>query len=104
MSALFVTNPTDDIQAIETSRDRLLKGSGSWLFRHPTLTQWLNEDKSSVLWVHGKPGKGKTMLAISLVADLSSKIETAGSCNEDTLAFFFCSYEDTRRKDPVAIL
>jgi hypothetical protein len=38
-----------------------LPGSCDWVKDHPKVKQWLGTDsKSSVLWIHGKPGAGKT--------------------------------------------
>ncbi|KAK3986108.1 hypothetical protein QBC44DRAFT_144035 [Cladorrhinum sp. PSN332] len=62
------------------SNDRL-KGSGRWLLERLEYKTWRHDSSSSVLWLHGIPGSGKTKLA-SLVID-----ELMGS---DTLAYFYC--------------
>ncbi|KAK4165517.1 ankyrin repeat protein [Cladorrhinum sp. PSN259] len=61
-------------------KDRL-EGSGCWLLERPEYKAWRDDSCSSVLWLHGIPGSGKTKLA-SLV------IDKAGEC--DNLAYFYC--------------
>jgi hypothetical protein len=89
---------------IKTTRDKLLEGTGSWILRDETFTEWLNEDKSRILWLNGYPGKGKTMLAISLIEELSSRIQLEGSATSSSvLAYFFCDNKDGRRNDAVSL-
>lgn len=40
----------------------VLKGTGEWLLQHPTFLQWKDESASSILWLHGIPGSGKSKL------------------------------------------
>ncbi|CAD6592435.1 MAG: hypothetical protein ASARMPRED_006266 [Alectoria sarmentosa] len=40
----------------------LLEGTGSWLLAKPQFVDWSNSSVSSVLWLHGIPGSGKTCL------------------------------------------
>ncbi|KAK4225942.1 hypothetical protein QBC38DRAFT_529985 [Podospora fimiseda] len=61
-------------------KDRL-DGSGQWLLERPEYKSWRNDSCSSVLWLHGIPGSGKTNLA-SLVIDKVSE--------DDNLASFYC--------------
>ena len=105
MSALFVTDPLDDMALIIDTRDQLLKGTGSCVLRDPTFTEWLNDDRSSVLWLHGDPGKGKTMLATSLIEELSKKIAAEDTAASITcLAYFFCDNTDGRRSNATSII
>ena len=39
-----------------------LQDSGMWLFEHEDFRKWLLTSYSSILWVHGPPGTGKTKL------------------------------------------
>jgi predicted ATPase len=62
------------------SKDRL-KGSGKWLLEKEIFQDWRSESASSVLWLHGIPGSGKTKL-VSLVSDeLRSNVH---------VAYFYC--------------
>jgi ankyrin repeat protein len=104
LNAIFITDPFDDMEMIEHNTDRLLEQSGSWVLSNSSFSKWINEDLSRVLWVHGNPGKGKTMLAISLIRELSKKIQLQGSAENTLLAYFFCDNKDDRRKTSSAIL
>jgi len=93
------------MEMIKTKNDRLLEGTGSWILGDRVFTQWLNEDQSSTLWLHGDPGKGKTMLAISLIEELSKVVKLEGPPLSSTaLAYFFCDYRDDRRNSTVNVL
>jgi DNA replication protein DnaC len=35
---------------------------------------WWNEDDIRILWIHGDPGKGKTMMAMALVEEISRRL------------------------------
>ncbi|KAJ9155746.1 1-alkyl-2-acetylglycerophosphocholine esterase [Pleurostoma richardsiae] len=58
-----------------------LAGSGQWLLSKPAYRQWRRSSSSSVLWLHGIPGSGKTKLT-SLVVD-----ELRG---HEHIAYFYC--------------
>lgn len=62
------------------AQDRL-GGSGRWLIEHESFREWCEDSTSSVLWLHGIPGSGKTKLT-SLVVD------TLRSTSH--LAYFYC--------------
>jgi hypothetical protein len=54
-----------------------LKGSGKWLLEKPAFKKWLNDDRSSVLWLHGIPGSGKTKLTSLVVDQMRGKMANA---------------------------
>ncbi|KAI8634826.1 hypothetical protein F5Y19DRAFT_469876 [Xylariaceae sp. FL1651] len=56
-----------------------LEGSGRWLLRKPAYGEWIGVSSSSVLWLHGIPGSGKTKLA-SLVIDELKEHEHLAYC------------------------
>jgi hypothetical protein len=50
-------------QVVDYKLDKLTRScsqeSCEWLLKHPKVIPWLdNKDKSSVVWLHGKPGAG----------------------------------------------
>jgi hypothetical protein len=45
----------------ETKRD-VLSGTGQWLLSDPNFDRWKKESVSSILWLHGIPGSGKSKL------------------------------------------
>lgn len=104
LRALFVTDALDDMDKIQNKQDKLLEGTGAWLFSDHCFTKWLNEAGSNLIWLHGDPGKGKTMLAISLVKELTERTRLQGSAPSTALVYFFCDNKDSRRKSTTAIL
>ncbi|KAK8055731.1 hypothetical protein PG993_000958 [Apiospora rasikravindrae] len=58
-----------------------LPGSGQWLLNKEVYTAWRASSSSSVLWLHGIPGSGKTKLATLVVDDLKVS---------EHIAFFYC--------------
>lgn len=103
LHALFVTNPLDDMEKILDTKDKYLEGTCSWILDDSTYKEWLHDEQSHILWVHGDPGKGKTMLAISQINELTNRIKSS-KVNGATLSYFFCDNKDDRRKDAVMIL
>jgi hypothetical protein len=65
----------------KNARKGRLKGSGEWLLEKPEYQTWRESSTSSVLWLHGIPGSGKTKLT-SLVIDQLEK--------RDNVAYFYC--------------
>ena len=70
---LRVTDPRDDKSRIEVGKDRLLEGSCSWILEDPAFIDWWTGDYSRLLWIHGDPGKGKTMMMIALISEIGGK-------------------------------
>ena len=102
--ALFVTDPADDMQMIANKKDKLLETTDYWVLNDPTYMRWLSEDRSLVLWLHGDPGKGKTMLAIALIEEFSKTTQLHESTSSVNLVYFFCDNQDDRRRSPTLIL
>ncbi|MCJ1472419.1 hypothetical protein MMC13_001067 [Lambiella insularis] len=104
VQALFVTDPADDLQMIANKKDRLLEATDTWVLRDVTYLKWLEDDRSRVLWLHGDPGKGKTMLAIALIEEFSKRMQFDPSASNIALVYFFCDDQDDRRKSAPLIL
>jgi len=107
VQALFVTDPTDDMQMIASKKDKLLATTNVWILNNTTYLKWLNEDRSRILWLHGNPGKGKTMLAIAMIEEFQRTMQPAGNSSDSprrALVYFFCDNQDDRRKTASLIL
>ncbi|KAL2817096.1 WD40-repeat-containing domain protein [Aspergillus granulosus] len=72
---------------LKASKDKLLFKAIEWVFENPQYCRWQNEDDVRLLWIRGGAGKGKTMMTIGLVEQLS---------RDDSLiiAYFFCQNAD----------
>jgi len=86
LDALKATDPDLDMNRIEDSKDPLLKDCYEWILKDPTLQKWRDGDASSLLWIKGTPGKGKTMLMIALARELVKSSPRDSSA----VTFFFC--------------
>ncbi|KAF2815322.1 uncharacterized protein BDZ99DRAFT_516056 [Mytilinidion resinicola] len=66
--------------------------SGSWLFQHDSTKDWIDPYSSSepLLWINGKPGAGKTILASALIEECRRQPHSA-------VAFFYCKHGDPAR-------
>ena len=86
----------------------LLPDSGEWLFLKPEYVRWEQQKPSSLLWLHGIPGSGKSKLVSRVIQELKeapkAQVESA------TLAFFYCSRNtgsdatESKRSDPTEIM
>jgi hypothetical protein len=72
------------------SKDELLEGSCSWVLDDPAFRRWWEDDNTQIFWIHGDPGKGKTMMAMALIEEISMRLQSASG----TLAYFFCQTEE----------
>ncbi|KAJ6028364.1 WD40 repeat-like protein [Penicillium herquei] len=95
---LYLTDPSADMQRIQESRDFLLTQACEWVFKDPNFVSWRNEE-ARLLWIKGAPGKGKTMLLISIIEELSRSPEDA-----HILSFFFCQETDTSLNHAAGVL
>jgi ankyrin repeat protein len=98
-----VTDPRDDKARIEATKGPLLKSACTWILDDQSYVNWLADDVHRVLWIRGDAGKGKTMISISLVSELSNRLE-ASLDHDTTLAYFFCDDPDIRLNTAVCIL
>ncbi|KAK6507996.1 hypothetical protein TWF481_006415 [Arthrobotrys musiformis] len=78
----------DHTRSFINARDRRYPNTGSWLFTLPEFESWDRARDSSVLWYHGIPGSGKSILATAVIDHLFN-------CHQNTKAsiiYFFCDF------------
>jgi nucleoside-triphosphatase THEP1 len=82
----------------------LLPGSGRWLLRKPQFLEWMNSSTSSILWLHGIPGSGKSMLVAHVVEYIQSRFSS--ETDPASLAYFYCSRNsnEPERSDPSELM
>ncbi|KAH8901575.1 ankyrin [Thozetella sp. PMI_491] len=89
--------PTASFRGIQEDRfPSLVEGTGKWLTEHDEFTDWRDSADSSMLWVQGKAGSGKSCLACRVIEDLCIERELQkGSAvsNWDlvAVAYVYCS-------------
>ncbi|UPX17637.1 uncharacterized protein EKO05_0007979 [Ascochyta rabiei] len=67
-----------------------------WLIKAPKYEQWFTNPASSLLWCHGKPGIGKSVLASNVIEDITTKI---GLREDAAVCFAYYNYRDTQLKE-----
>ncbi|KAJ5338643.1 hypothetical protein N7452_005371 [Penicillium brevicompactum] len=96
---LLLTNPAEDMARIESSKGFLLAGSCGWILTHPSFKEWEDSGTSQLLWIRGNPGKGKTMLLISVIKNMWQK-----PFDYRFLSFFFCQETDKDLNNATGVL
>jgi hypothetical protein len=98
---LKVTDPREDKARIDLEKDRLLKQCYGWILEDASFQRWRDMDDARLLWIKGDPGKGKTMMTMGLIDELSPRdgfsnanLETPANISVTPqpclLAYFFC--------------
>ncbi|KAK5301403.1 hypothetical protein LTR99_006370 [Exophiala xenobiotica] len=77
-----------DYAAIKKTIPEWTDGTCRWILDHSTYKRWLGERSSSILWIPGDPGCGKSVLASFLVHHLQSP-ESQEGLHGDVCYFFF---------------
>lgn len=78
----------------KTILEQLQPGTGRWLLKHDNFVDWLTlQATSSILWLRGIPGSGKTFLA-ALVIDHLYKTSVGPGIG---IVYILCDYKDPRQ-------
>jgi NACHT domain len=105
LADLRITDPRVDKSRIEHTKGGLLNKSFCWVLANPEFRQWRNDTQSRLLWVKGDPGKGKTMLLIGIIDELSQQVKgSRQTTNVENLSYFLCQGTDARLNNATAIL
>ena len=89
-------DPVDSKAKHEACVDICEPKTGQWLFRTDEFRDW-TLSRSAALWLHAKPGAGKTILASTIVTYLQQHHLTS-----DTLiAYYFFDYKDVKTQSPI---
>jgi hypothetical protein len=99
LADLRLTDPRHDKIRIEQTKGGLLKGSYKWILDNREFQKWRDDEQSRLLWVKGDAGKGKTMLLIGIINEL-----TELTANTSLLSFFFCQGTDSQLNNATALL
>lgn len=88
---LRLTDPSTDKGRIEKTKGGLFRDASKWILDHRDFHRWLESEETKLLWVKGDPGKGKTMLIITIIDELERRVRLFKDRNEpDLVAYFFC--------------
>ena len=101
---LFDIDMAAEIEDLQ-HEDKLLPDTCKWVLNsdeYQEFNDWNRDNMKKLLWVRGDPGKGKTMLLISIVKELTAHQKT---CFDDiALSYFFCRATDERQDTATAVL
>ncbi len=74
------------------AKGKRLMDLGEWLIEHRNFKEWQSSSISSLLWLHGFAGTGKTGLVCRVIHEIRTKLVNADSTEGlGHLAFFYCS-------------
>jgi Cdc6-like AAA superfamily ATPase len=96
-----LTNPLDDLAAIQRSKGERVESTCEWLLVQGEYIAWLVRDGPQLLRLVGAPGMGKTMISSFLVDELERKAQQNPAM---ILAYYFCDNKDEKRNTATAIL
>ncbi|KAL7265925.1 hypothetical protein RUND412_011545, partial [Rhizina undulata] len=74
-------------------------GTGEWLLKKKEFIYWKDSSSSSILWLRGIAGAGKTVLASCVIDTFESS-----RSNNDAVLYFYCKHGEKERQDPLSIL
>ncbi|KAH9062463.1 ankyrin repeat-containing domain protein [Lactarius vividus] len=73
-------------------------GTTTWLLQNDTFKKW--QKSGSLLWIHGKPGSGKSIVCSSIIEDIKRM------CDEKIalMAYYYFDFRDTTKQDVHGLL
>ncbi|KAH9023652.1 hypothetical protein EDB84DRAFT_470111 [Lactarius hengduanensis] len=69
------------------------QGTARWFFRSSLLAEW--KSAGSLLWIHGKPGSGKSVLCSAIIQNVMT-LRDAGLAS---MAYFYFDFRDTDKQN-----
>ncbi|KAH9056836.1 hypothetical protein EDB87DRAFT_1165885 [Lactarius vividus] len=85
-------SPPDPSVNYNIAREAYQEGTAAWFLQGGIFKEW--ELVGSLLWIHGKPGSGKSILSSVIINHVIS-LREAGHA---TLAYFFFDFRDKEKK------
>jgi NACHT domain len=105
LADLRITDPRDDRNRIEHAKGGLLNDAFCWALNNPEFQRWRNDKQSRLLWIKGDAGKGRTMLLIGIINELSQQVaRPRQTANVENLSYFLCQATDARLNNATVIL
>ncbi|KAF2180113.1 hypothetical protein K469DRAFT_510174, partial [Zopfia rhizophila CBS 207.26] len=98
---LCESDPITDMSRIKDEKGGLLQNCFDWILQDTQLKDWQENKDTRLLWIKGDPGKGKTMLMIGLVNELTARLIPHASI---ALSFFFCQNAVPHLNNGVSVL
>ncbi|KAI0292469.1 hypothetical protein B0F90DRAFT_277085 [Multifurca ochricompacta] len=93
-------SPSDPSKSHNIAREVYHTGTGTWFIQGNTFTEWKNT--GSLLWIHGKPGSGKTVLCSTVIEEIIRMREAGMALAR--LAYFYFDRKNTEKQDARALV
>lgn len=77
--------------------------TGEWFLRGKDFQAWL-EGQRNLLWLHGIPGAGKTVLFSSAIKALKEERARLAASNPFRMGYVYCDFKDQLTCQPVHVL
>ncbi|KAH9162724.1 hypothetical protein EDB89DRAFT_616869 [Lactarius sanguifluus] len=71
------------------------EGTAMWFFQGSIFMEWKSKSTTSLLWIYGKPGSGKSILCSAIIQDIMVSRE-AGLAS---MAYFYFDFRDTNKQN-----
>ncbi|KAH9077552.1 hypothetical protein EDB83DRAFT_1490622 [Lactarius deliciosus] len=68
------------------------KGTTVWFFQGSIFIEW--KSTGSLLWIHGKPGSGKSVICSSVIQDINAVCEVGSAI----MAYFYFDFRDLKKQ------
>ncbi|KAI9878142.1 MAG: hypothetical protein M1830_001788 [Pleopsidium flavum] len=92
--------PVDPSTNHNNARPKHEPTTGNWLLKSEELAAWLCEPKQ-LLWLHGIPGCGKSILCSTVVEHVKSWCKTQPKCN---LFYFYFDFSDSKKQATIGLV
>ncbi|KAF8485423.1 hypothetical protein F5888DRAFT_345616 [Russula emetica] len=70
------------------------KAKATWFFEGRTYNEWKSTGSESLLWIHGKPGSGKSILCSTIIED----VKTVCNAGQASIAYFYFDFRDINKQ------
>jgi hypothetical protein len=86
-------------------RDKCEPGTAKWVIAEEAFLDW-EDTAGGVLWVHGIPGAGKTILSSAIIDYLGNAIANGGGGDGGTkrMAYYYFDFSDSRKHNVADML
>ncbi|KAN0133847.1 hypothetical protein V8E53_008342 [Lactarius tabidus] len=85
-------SPPDPSPNYNIARETHQDGTATWFYEGSVFAEW--NACGSLLWIHGKPGSGKTILMSTIIREID-RMRKAGLA---LMAYFFFDFKDTQKQ------
>ncbi|KAF8258295.1 hypothetical protein EI94DRAFT_1623211 [Lactarius quietus] len=98
MESRMWLSPPDPSENQNIACEVCYDGTATWFIQGSTFLEW--NMTGSLLWIHGKPGAGKSILCSTVIRQIESMQDTATA----SMAFFYFDFRDDEKRNRRGLL